>query len=194
MMPEMDGWSVLRALKADPVLCEIPVVMLTMLDDEAKGYSLGATDFLVKPVDRDQLRSVVSRYHAPEAPGTALLVDDDPAVRETLSNALGTAGWQVESAENGRVALDRMATCRPTLILLDLMMPVMDGFDFLVELHVNPEWREIPVIVLTAKDLTGEDRRVLGGRVEQIVAKDAGSHEQLADLVHKLVSRSEGSA
>jgi CheY-like chemotaxis protein len=187
----MDGWSVLRALKADPVLCEIPVVMLTMLDDEAKGYSLGATDFLVKPVDRDQLRSVVARYYAPEAPSTALLIDDDPAVRETLSNALSTTGWQVEAAENGRAALDRMATCRPTLILLDLMMPVMDGFDFLVELHANPEWREIPVIVLTAKDLTAEDRRILSGRVEQIVAKDAWSHEQLVDLVHKLASRAE---
>jgi PAS domain S-box-containing protein len=191
VMPEMDGWSVLRALKADPVLCEIPVVMLTMLDDEAKGYSLGATDFLVKPVDRDQLRSVVARYYAPEAPSTALLIDDDPAVRETLSNALSTTGWQVEAAENGRAALDRMATCRPTLILLDLMMPVMDGFDFLVELHANPEWREIPVIVLTAKDLTAEDRRILSGRVEQIVAKDAWSHEQLVDLVHKLASRAE---
>jgi CheY-like chemotaxis protein len=100
----------------------------------------------------------------------------------------------VEAAENGRAALDRMATCGPTLILLDLMMPVMDGFDFLVELHANPEWREIPVIVLTAKDLTAEDRRILSGRVEQIVAKDAWSHEQLVDLVHKLASRAEGAA
>jgi PAS domain S-box-containing protein len=194
MMPDMDGWSVLRALKADPVLRDIPVVLLTMLDDEVKGYSLGATDYLVKPVDRDQLRRVVSRYHAPEAPATALLVDDDPAVRETVSSALSTAGWQVEAAENGRVALDRMAAGRPTLILLDLMMPVMDGFEFLVELHANPEWRDIPVIVLTAKDLTDEDRRALSGRVEKIVAKDACSHEQLADLVRKLASRLEGSA
>ena len=189
MMPDMDGWSVLRALKADPVLRDIPVVLLTMLDDEVKGYSLGATDYLVKPVDRDQLRGVVSRYHAAEAPGTALLVDDDQAVRETLSSALSTAGWQVEAAENGRVALDRMAAGGPTLILLDLMMPVMDGFEFLVELHANPEWRDIPVIVLTAKDLADEDRRGLSGRVEKIVAKDARSHEQFADLVRKLASR-----
>jgi CheY-like chemotaxis protein len=189
MMPEMDGWSVLRALKADPALRDIPVVMLTMLDEEAKGYSLGATDFLVKPVDRDQLRGVVSRYHTPEQTCTALLVDDDPAVRGTLSSALVTAGWQVEQAGNGREALDRMAACQPTLILLDLMMPVMDGFDFLVERHARPEWREIPVLVLTSKDLTDEDRRVLSGRVEQIFEKDAWSHEQLADLVRKLGTR-----
>jgi PAS domain S-box-containing protein len=188
IMPDMDGWAVLRALKADPSLRDVPVVMLTMLDDKTRGYSLGATDYLVKPVDRDQLRSVVSRYHAPEAPGTALLVDDDPAVRETVSSALSTAGWQVETAENGRVALARLAENRPSLILLDLMMPVMDGFDFLIELHANPDWREIPVIVLTAKDLSAEDRRSLSGRVEQIVEKDTWSHEQLASLVQKLVS------
>ncbi|GAG21434.1 unnamed protein product, partial [marine sediment metagenome] len=161
MMPDMDGWAVLRALKADPVLRDVPVVMLTMLDDKSKGYSLGATDYLVKPVDGDRLRGVLSRYHEPDAACTALLVDDDAAVREMVSHTLTATGWEALEAENGRVALERMATCRPTLILLDLMMPVMDGFDFLVELHASPDWRDIPVVVLTAKDLTAEDRRIL---------------------------------
>ena len=188
MMPDMDGWAVLRALKADPVLRDVPVVMLTMLDDKTKGYSLGATDYLIKPVDRDVLREIVSRYFASEAICTALVVDDDPVVRGTVSSTLGAAGWEVVETENGRQALEQLATLRPTLILLDLMMPVMDGFDFLVELHANPEWREIPVIVLTSKDLTAEDRRTLSGRVEQIVEKDAWSHEQLVALVHKLAT------
>jgi CheY-like chemotaxis protein len=186
MMPDMDGWAVLRALKADPVLRDIPVVMLTMFDDKTKGYSLGATDYLVKPVDREALRSVLSRYFAPETPCTALLVDDDVGVREMVSDVLSANGWDFLEAENGRAALEQMSDCRPTLILLDLMMPVMDGFDFLVELHASPEWREIPVVVLTAKDLTAEDRRVLSGRVEQIFQKDAWSHEQLLGLVRKL--------
>jgi signal transduction histidine kinase/DNA-binding response OmpR family regulator len=190
MMPDMDGWAVLRALKADPVLREVPVVMLTMLDDKTKGYSLGATDYLIKPIDREALRSLVSRYFAPEAPCAALLIDDDPVVRGTVSSTLSAAGWEVVESENGRQALEQLASARPSLILLDLMMPVMDGFDFLVELHANPEWREIPVIVLTSKDLTAEDRRALSGRVEQIVEKDAWSHEQLVGLVHKLATSS----
>jgi signal transduction histidine kinase/CheY-like chemotaxis protein/CHASE3 domain sensor protein len=188
MMPDMDGWAVLRALKADPALRDVPVVMLTMLDDKTKGYSLGATDYLVKPIDRERLRAVVSRYSASEAPGTALLVDDEASVREQLSRELSAEGWEVVGTENGRAALDWLATQRPTLILLDLMMPVMDGFDFLVELHANADWREIPVVVLTAKDLTAEDRRILSGRVEQIFEKDAWSHQQLVGLVHKLAA------
>jgi len=191
MMPDMDGWSVLRALKADPVLRDVPVVLLTMLDDKSKGYSLGATDYLVKPVERDALRSVLSRYHAPDVARTALLVDDDPAVRHSVSHTLSAEGWEVLEAENGKAALEQIRESRPTLVLLDLMMPVMDGFDFLVELHAHAEWRDIPVIVLTAKDLTDADRRVLSGRVEQIFEKDAWSHEQLVGLVRKLAQERE---
>ena len=194
MMPEMDGWAVLRSLKADPELHEIPVVMLTMVDDEARGYSLGATDYLVKPVDRDRLRDVVSRYRKTEESHTALVVDDDPAAREIVGNALRSAGWSIHEAADGQQALDRLAEGRPELILLDLMMPVMDGFDFLVELHTHPEWREIPVIVLTAKDLSPEDRRVLSGRVEQVFEKGAESQDQLLGLIRKLATDREQAA
>jgi len=192
VMPDMDGWAVLRALKADPVLHDVPVVMLTMLDDKTRGYALGATDYLVKPVDRDALLRVLSRYSSPGGVCTALLVDDDAVVRKTVSQTLATLGWESVEAENGQAALEQMATCRPTLILLDLMMPVMDGFEFLVELHASPDWREIPVVVLTAQDLSAEDRRILSGRVEQIFEKDTWSHEQLVGLVEKLAARSEG--
>jgi signal transduction histidine kinase/DNA-binding response OmpR family regulator len=188
MMPDMDGWSVLRALKADPELRDVPVVMLTMIDDKTKGYSLGATDYLTKPVDAERLREILRRYQISDEPASVLLVEDDAGVRSILARTLEKAGCEVDEAEHGRTALEQMATRRPTLVLLDLMMPVMDGFDFLVELHANPDWRNIPVVVLTAKDLTDEDRRVLSGRVEEIVEKGAWSHERVVALVQKLAS------
>jgi len=187
MMPDMDGWSVLRALKVDPLLHNIPVVMLTMVDDKSRGYSLGATAYLTKPVDRDQLHHALARYHTPGEPCAVLLVEDDPATREMMARTLEKADWRVSEAGNGREALDRLAQETPQLILLDLMMPVMDGFDFLLEMRANADWQNIPVIVLTAKDLTEEDRRLLSGRVEQIVDKGACAHEQLVDLIHHVM-------
>jgi signal transduction histidine kinase/CheY-like chemotaxis protein len=185
MMADMDGWSVLRALKVDPVLHKVPVVMLTMLDDKSKGYALGASDYLTKPVDRDQLHTALARFYTPHESCSVLLVEDDPATREVMVRTLEKAGWAVTEAGNGREALDRLAQRKPRLILLDLMMPVMDGFDFLLEMRANPDWQDIPVIVLTAKDLSDEDRRVLSGRVEQIVEKGACAHEQVVSLIHK---------
>jgi len=187
MMPDMDGWSVLRALKADPVLHDIPVVMLTMADDKNMGYSLGATSYLAKPVDRDQLHQTLARYSSPGEPCSALLVEDDAPTREMMARTLGQSGWNVSEAGNGREALDRLAQEIPQVILLDLMMPVMDGFDFLLEMRANADWQDIPVIVLTAKDLTDEDRRMLSGRVEQIVEKGASTHDQLLGLVRRVV-------
>jgi CheY-like chemotaxis protein len=187
MMPDMDGWSVLRALKVDPVLHKVPVVMLTMLDDKSKGYALGASDYLTKPVDRDQLHTALARFHTLSEPCSVLLVEDDPATREIMVRTLENAEWQVSEAGNGREALDRLAQEKPRLILLDLMMPVMDGFDFLLEMRARPEWQDIPVIVLTAKDLTEEDRRVLSGRVEQIVEKGACAHDQVVNLIRQVI-------
>jgi PAS domain S-box-containing protein len=187
MMPEMDGWSVLRALKADPVLKDIPVVMLTVVDDKSKGYALGATDYLTKPVDREQLHNALAKYHTPGESCSVLLVEDDEPTREAIARTLEKSDWTVSEAGNGREALERLAHLKPRLILLDLMMPVMDGFDFLLEMRAKAEWQDIPVLVLTAKDLTEEDRRVLSGRVEQIVEKGALAHEQVVGLVHKVL-------
>jgi signal transduction histidine kinase/DNA-binding response OmpR family regulator len=189
MMPDMDGWSVLRALKVDPVLHNVPVVMLTMLDDKSKGYTLGATDYLTKPVDRDQLHTVLARFHTPSESCSVLLVEDDPATREVMMRTLEKADWQVTEAGNGREALEQLARQKPRLILLDLMMPVMDGFDFLLEMRARAEWQDIPVIVLTAKDLTEEDRRMLSGRVEQIVEKGARAHDQVVNLIRQVVDQ-----
>ena len=184
LMPEMDGWSVLRALKADPGLRDIPVIMLTMVDDKSRGYALGATDYLSKPVDRDLLHRTLAHYQTPETPSPVLLVEDDTDTREVMRRMLDKAGWPVVEAANGREALDQMASARPGIILLDLMMPVMDGFDFLLEMRARQDWCDIPVIVLTAKNLTEEDRQLLSGKVEQVIEKGATSHEQLIELLH----------
>ena len=189
MMPDMDGWSVLRALKVDPVLHTIPVVMLTMVDDKTRGYSLGATDYITKPVDRERLHTALEPYYTGGEHSSVLVVEDDPATRDILVRTLKDADWQVSEAGNGREALERLAEEKPQMILLDLMMPVMDGFDFLLEMRANADWQNIPVIVLTAKDLTEEDRRVLSGRVEQIVEKGASSHQQVVKLVRQVVEQ-----
>jgi signal transduction histidine kinase/DNA-binding response OmpR family regulator len=193
VMPDMDGWSVLRALKADPELREIPVVMLTMIDDKSRSYALGATDYLTKPVDRQRLQDALARYYASDESGPVLLVEDDVAARGMAARTLEKLGCETIEAGNGREALDRLAEVKPGLVLLDLMMPVMDGFEFLLEMRANPDWQDVPVIVLTGKDLTSEDRRALSGRVEQIVEKGAGSNEEVASLVHGLI-RKGGSA
>jgi PAS domain S-box-containing protein len=191
MMPGMDGWSVLRILKADPVLRKIPVVMLTMIDDRTRGYSLGAVDYLTKPVDRELLKKALGRYYCAEGDIChVLLVEDDIETREVMARALVKAGWTVSEAGNGQEALDVMADLQPRLILLDLMMPVMDGFDFLAELRAQPEWQQVPVIVITAKDLTKDDRERLAGRVEDVLEKSAYTREHLLERVSEAVAAS----
>lgn len=191
MMPDMDGWSVLRALKADPSLKDVPIVMLTMVDDKSKGYSLGATNYLTKPVDREHLFDALKNYCVPGKVCSVLLVEDDKSIREMMVRTLEKTSWQVNEAGNGREALEQMTQIKPDLILLDLMMPVMDGFDFLLEMRGNQTWKDIPVIVLTAKDLTAEDRRTLSGKVEQILEKGAYSQQQLVALVQSVIATTE---
>jgi signal transduction histidine kinase/CheY-like chemotaxis protein len=188
MMPEMDGWSVLRALKADPELRKVPVIMLSMIDDRTRGYSLGAVDYLTKPVDREQLHRALSRYYSAGDDSAVLLVEDDIDTREIMARTLEKAGWAVSEAGNGQEALDVMASVRPRLILLDLMMPVMDGFGFLAALRARPEWQQIPVVVVTAKDLTGDDRDRLNGMVEEVLEKNACTREQLLEHVRAAVA------
>jgi CheY-like chemotaxis protein len=188
MMPGMDGWGVLAALKADPDLAGIPVVMLTIVDTEReRGFTLGAVDYLTKPVDWKRLLAVVRGLRDAGQPGPVLIVDDDPAMREMVRRGLEREGIPVVEAEHGRAALSRLAAPRPALILLDLMMPEMDGFEFLETLRGLPELATIPVVVLTSHDLTPEDRARLDGRVERIIAKGAlGRDELLKEIRERL--------
>ncbi len=190
MMPGMDGWAVLSALKADGETADIPVVMLTIVDDKNLGYALGAADYLAKPIDRERLTAVLKKYRR-DLP--ILIVDDDAALRELLRRILEKEGYRVAEAENGRAAFERLRELSPGLILLDLMMPEMDGFEFVAELRTHEAWRAIPVVIVTAKELTAEDRRRLNGYVEKILQKGAYTRDALlrevSDLVAACVSR-----
>jgi GAF domain-containing protein/DNA-binding response OmpR family regulator/anti-sigma regulatory factor (Ser/Thr protein kinase) len=177
MMPGMDGWAVLAALKADPDLADIPVTMLTIVEDRSMGYALGAADYLTKPIDRERLVAALTKYRRDRAPRDVLIVEDDPATRETVRRALEHKDWTVAEAENGKVALAAVAERRPSVILLDLMMPEMDGFEFIGELRTHPGWRDIPIVVMTAKNLTEEDRQRLNGYIMAIVQKAASSRD-----------------
>jgi two-component system, NtrC family, sensor kinase len=188
LMPGMDGWAVLSALKADPTTADIPVVMLTILGDREIGFALGATDYLTKPFDRERLRAVVNKHLARRGVGPVLVVDDDPATRELLRRTVEAGGWSVEEAENGRVALERVAAHRPALVLLDLMMPELDGFGLAAALRAEPRWRGIPIVVITAKELSEAERAQLAGSVERVLQKGTWPGQALLTEVRALVA------
>ena len=179
-MPGMDGWSVLSKVKADPDLADIPVVMVTFHSERALAASLGAADYVMKPVDWNRLRHVMDGFR--EVEGDVLIVEDEPEMRELTRHALEKHGWKVAEAGDGAEGLAQVDRAVPRMILLDLNMPVMDGFTFLQELRTRPECRDVPVVVLTARDLTVEDRRRLRG-ANQVLHK---GDTRMSDLVEKL--------
>jgi CheY-like chemotaxis protein/anti-sigma regulatory factor (Ser/Thr protein kinase) len=188
LMPGKDGWAVLRELKDDPELREIPVVMISMVEGSEMGFALGATDYLVKPVDREHLRTLLLRHGVAPNTGQVLVVEDDEATRAMMRRILENEGYSVTEAAHGRVALDRVRERLPDLIVLDLMMPVMDGFEFMSELRKVEAWRGVPVIVSTAKDLTAEERAALSGVVEEILQKQACSLPELMTQVRGVLA------
>ncbi len=188
MMPGMDGWSVLSALKDAPETADIPVVMSTILDEKNMGFALGASAYLTKPIDRDRLAAVLRRYGGDRARRTVLVVEDDEGTRSLVRRTLEKQGWTVIEAENGRVGLERLEESRPALILLDLLMPEMDGFEFLEQLRELDSGESIPVVVITAKELTDNDRQRLNGGVERVVGKGNQSKDEFLSIVRDLVA------
>jgi CheY-like chemotaxis protein len=193
MMPGMDGWSVLTALKANPLTADIPVVIMTMVDDQNLGYALGASEYLLKPINREQLGTVLAKYQPEPTSKTILVVEDDPDTREILCRQLKKDDWQVIAAENGRQALEAMKLYSPELIVSDLMMPEMDGFELVHELRQDEQWRSIPIVILTAKELTSQDRQKLNGRVVKIFEKGSYQRQvllqEVSDLLLEAISR-----
>jgi signal transduction histidine kinase/CheY-like chemotaxis protein len=188
MMPGMDGWSVLTALKSDPATASIPVIMMTMLQDRHLGFTLGASEFLTKPVDQDRLRQAVSAYCG-HPTAYALVVEDDISSRQLLCRTLESEGIRVHEAENGNAALERIAVETPAVILLDLMMPVMDGFEFVRALRQDRRFASIPIIVLTAKDLNAEERARLADGVQDVIAKSAVDRQELLSEITNILAR-----
>jgi signal transduction histidine kinase/CheY-like chemotaxis protein len=186
LMPKTDGWAVLGALKANPELCNIPVIMVTVAPDRGIGLSLGAAEVMTKPVDRAELISLLRNLLSRDGP--ILLVEDDAATRETVRNTIEKMGLTVAEVTNGRLALSWLAeNPTPALILLDLMMPEMDGFEFLDTFNSRVDWRHVPVVVITAKQLTAAERGMLS--VRTVIEKGDSIDRDVASAIGKAVGR-----
>ncbi len=190
MMPGMDGWMVLSELKADVELAKIPVIMVSLIEDKSIGYSLGASEYLTKPINRDELNRILRKYLTDDENSQKILVvEDDDVTRNLIKSMLQKIGWQVELTENGQAALESLLQSRPDLILSDLMMPEMDGFELITKLRKEPEWRHIPVVVLTAKDMTPDERNMLNSRVEKVFQKGDYRREELLNEIRECLTR-----
>ena len=186
MMPDLDGWSVLAALRQNPDLADIPV-MVSIVDEHRRGIALGAAGYLTKPVDRERLHRLIRRFQAPSRRTRVLMVEDDAVQRERMRGWLEPSQWVVREAANGREALRILRGERPDVILLDLMMPEMDGFEVVAALQKDTGWQDIPVIVITSLDLTAKDRERLNTGVKSVLVKDRFRPEDLIERIRCLV-------
>lgn len=191
LMPELDGWHVLRELKLMPELAWIPVIMLTIVDERSKGYALGAAEYITKPIDWTRLRAVLHHLSGGPSRNDILLIGADEQTRRLLTLRLAAEGWRIIEAQDGREGLERLAQCSPSLILLDLMMPEIDGFEFLEALHSNATFKNIPVVVITATDFSEADRERLNNGIMEFVSKAGCTRDELLTrvrdfLMHKL--------
>ena len=153
------------------------------------GYALGAADFLTKPINADALARVLGRYRAGDGRAEVLIVDDDPITRGVVRGSLAKAGWNVGEAAGGREGLAYLSRSRPTVVLLDLMMPEMNGFEVLERMRDEEAWRDIPVVVITAKDLDREELARLNGQAERVFKKGAHDRAELIGIVHSMIAR-----
>ncbi|MCP4700037.1 MAG: response regulator [Gammaproteobacteria bacterium] len=188
MMTDAKGRTLLSMIKGDAELANIPVIVVSMQEDRSEGFSLGAAEYLVEPIEADDLSNVLKKYQS-SAAGSAevMLVEDNPTTRKITKLMIKKAGWQVTSAENGRVALELIKKSRPDLILLDLMMPEMDGFEFLTRLRADEIYADIPVVVVTAKELSEEERSHLRD-IHGVFHKGACKQEKLLGEMSKLLA------
>jgi signal transduction histidine kinase/CheY-like chemotaxis protein len=193
LLPKLDGWEVLRALKLDTRTRDIPVVVISVVDDEPLATALGATDYFLKPVDRQALLDRLARYtfttKLKEQPVRVLVVDDDPAALDLLDGMLRPTGFTILRADGGAVGIERARVEQPDLILLDLMMPVVSGFDVVAALKTEPTTRDIPILIITAKDLTAEDKRMLNGHVAAVLQKGTLGRVDLLTWLDEMLRR-----
>lgn len=183
MMPGMTGWEVLKRLKADRDLRQIPVVVVSIVAGEGRGRLLGAVDLVTKPFEREDLLRVLWRNLVRKRGGRILVVDDEKAARAMLSEFLESLGLEVVEATDGQEALDAIRMEAPDAVLLDLLMPVMDGMTFLKKLRANPLHTGLPVIVLTAKELSRQEEKELADVASGVVHKGDGMAEDLREAL-----------
>jgi CheY-like chemotaxis protein/nitrogen-specific signal transduction histidine kinase len=185
-MPGKDGYDVMRSLRANPTTSAVPIVVVSVSADEARRLGSGARRYLAKPVDAADLVDAVREILAPGV-SDALIVEDDPDVSRLLSETLLQHGISVRAAFDGRQGLDQLAVKPPAVILLDLMMPVMDGFTFLEQIERDPRWSQIPVIVLTARSLSSDEVAELARVCSAVVAKGRDDTECIVDTILQAV-------
>jgi signal transduction histidine kinase/CheY-like chemotaxis protein len=191
LMPHVDGWSVLTRLKSEPELENIPVIVVTMTDDPELCHALGAAEYMSKPVDRSRLSAIVRRLAGRDGDALVLIVEDDAVTRDLLSRTVGRAGFRSVTAENGRLALERLEEETPAVVLLDLVMPEMNGFELLSRMRSHETWREIPVVVVTAKELTPEEHDQLVSSAERVLQKGSYDSDTLLAEISRHLRRSE---
>ena len=189
IMPEMDGWDFLKEIKSEDALADIPVILTTMLDEPDRGFTLGASEYLTKPIDRERLRKILQKYQDVDRVYNVLLVEDEAETRNLLRRIFSEIGWEVFEAENGSIAIRQLNKANPDLIVLDLLMPEMDGFEFMERLRGIQGFGSVPVVVLTAADLTRDDHKRLNGGVEQIIQKTGLSRKNLHRKIRELVAQ-----
>jgi DNA-binding response OmpR family regulator len=187
IMPDLDGWTVLRSLKTDAELCDIPVILVTVLGDRDMGLALGAAEHLTKPIDSKELLRLLHRVLRSASASDVLIVDDDRATRDVLRRTLVKEGWTVREAANGAEGLAQLAKAKPAVMLLDLMMPEMDGFEVLRAVCQDAAWRGIPVVIITSKDLSREELEWLRGHAMDVFQKGAYSRAELIAAVRAMV-------
>ncbi|MBO9596808.1 MAG: response regulator [Cohnella sp.] len=187
LIPSMDGWSILSALKGDAELRDIPVIILSFTEDTNLGFALGASEYLTKPVSREQLVEVMDKYIDNRNAHTVLVIEDDATTSEMMTKLLEKESFAVDQARNGKEALERLKLQVPNLILLDLMMPEMDGFQLVAEMRKNSAWSDIPIVVVSAKSLTSEERTRLNGYVKGILQKGTFNHKWLLAEIRRLI-------
>jgi signal transduction histidine kinase/CheY-like chemotaxis protein len=187
-MPEMDGWTVLSRLKSSKELGAIPVVLVTILDESNLGYTLGAADYINKPIDRGALAALLRQYVDTATSNAVLILDDHDETRALLRRNVENAGFRAVEATDGLEGLERLNEVEPAIILLDLMMPRMNGFEFLEALRGQARWRSIPVIVITSKDLSQEEWRKLNQVAQKVLQKGSYSLGELAAEVQMLTT------
>jgi CheY-like chemotaxis protein len=188
MMPHMDGWAVLSALKSDPELADIPVVMETIVHERGLAFSLGAEDYLTKPIQWPRLKKILDRFRSAAGAPVALVVDDDGSTRALLSEMLEKEGWSTVEARDFSAVLERFADARPALVLVDLNMSELNGFALIKDLRRLPEWRDVPFVALSTNDLSAEQRRRLEGYVQQIVNTEHDAPEALLSVLRRVRS------
>jgi len=191
LMPEMDGWSVLRTLKADPEVSNIPVIMASILDEKNKGFSLGAADFLSKPIQKEYLMKSIRNLIGDKENLKICLIEDDESLRFTVKEILEKQNVQIMEAENGKVGMNILQNeeIKPDLILLDLMMPVMNGFEFLKAIR-ETELNSIPILVLTGAELSEDEKKFLSGETQRILEKSEDTMSTIVNEVSNVIKAS----